>query len=226
MDQTTFAPSLAALRRLVYETLAREGRPPSVAECARRLGQSRARIEADLRRLHDRHALVLTPDGDAIRMAHPFSAAPMGFVVSAGDERWWGGCTWDSLGIAAALGRLVEVETVCLGCGTDIRFEAGPRRAPNADVVVRIPRPAAQWWDDVVWTCTRIRSFCTNEHAERYVSTVDEHLGELVPIEVMWRLANVWYGDRLARDYRQRTREASQSLLDGVGLTGEFWRLP
>jgi Alkylmercury lyase len=40
-------------------------------------------------------------------MAHPFSAAPMAFVVSPADghddRRWWGGCAWDSFGISAAL---------------------------------------------------------------------------------------------------------------------------
>ena len=144
MDPMGFAPSQADLRRLVYETLAREGRAPSVGECVRLLGRSREEVEADLRALHDRHALVLTVNGEAVRMAHPFSAAPMGFVVSAGDERWWGGCTWDSLGIAAALGRTVDVETLCPGCGAEIRFSAGPALAPEADVLVRIPRPAAR----------------------------------------------------------------------------------
>ena len=42
----------------------------------------------------------------------------------------------------------------------------------------------------------------------------------------MWRLARPWYGDRLASDYTPHTREHNQALLDEVGLSGEFWRLP
>jgi len=35
-------------------------------------------VRAALANLHAAHAIVLTPAGDAVRMAHPFSAAPMG----------------------------------------------------------------------------------------------------------------------------------------------------
>ena len=50
--------------------------------------------------------------------------------------------------------------------------------------------------------------------------------GELVDLPTLRRLARRWYGDRLSPDWRPRTREQSQAILDEVGLTGEFWRLP
>jgi hypothetical protein len=49
--------------------------------------------------------------------------------------------------------------------------------------------------------------------------------GELVSLDTLQELARRWYGDRLSPDWRPRTVEASQAILDGVGLTGEFWRL-
>jgi hypothetical protein len=49
--------------------------------------------------------------------------------------------------------------------------------------------------------------------------------GELVDLPTLRRLARRWYGDRLDPDWRPRTLEASQAILDEVGLTGEFWRL-
>jgi hypothetical protein len=49
--------------------------------------------------------------------------------------------------------------------------------------------------------------------------------GEVVPVEQLQRLAERWYGDRLDPDWRPRTREQSQAILDEVGLTGDFWRL-
>ena len=147
------------VRFAVYDTFAREGRPPSLAE----LGADAA---GPLRELHDAHAIVLTPEGDGIRMAHPFSAWPMGFVVRDGDALWWGGCAWDSFGIVAALGRRLEILTTCPGCGNELRYAASPDvlDAPEA-MVIRLPRPAAQWWDDVVATCTHIRAYCSAEHA-------------------------------------------------------------
>jgi hypothetical protein len=50
--------------------------------------------------------------------------------------------------------------------------------------------------------------------------------GELVDLGTLAELARRWYGDRLDPDWRPRTRMQSQAILDEVGLTGEFWRLP
>jgi hypothetical protein len=49
--------------------------------------------------------------------------------------------------------------------------------------------------------------------------------GEIMPIATLAELARRWYGDRLDPDWRPRTLAASQAILDGVGLTGPFWRL-
>jgi len=49
--------------------------------------------------------------------------------------------------------------------------------------------------------------------------------GELADLPTLRRLARRWYGDRLDPDWRPRTLEASQAILDGVGLTGPFWSL-
>jgi hypothetical protein len=100
-------PDPQAIRTIVYRTFAAEVRAPSPREIAREAGCPVDATGAVLRELAERRALVLTPDGDAVRMAHPFSAAPMAFVVSPADghddRRWWGGCAWDSFGISAAL---------------------------------------------------------------------------------------------------------------------------
>lgn len=206
-------PEAQRVRFAIYDTFAREGRAPSLAE----LGSGAA---AALRELHELHAIVLTDAGDAIRMAHPFSAWPMSFVVRDGDELWWGGCAWDSFGIVAALGRRLEILTRCPGCGTQLAYAASPEalEAPEA-LVVRLPRPAAEWWDDVVATCSHIRAYCS-------AACVDVDGGCVVPAERMWRLALPWYGDRLQRDWHPLPRERKQALLDDVGLTGPFWTLP
>ena len=132
---------------------------------------------------------MLTPAGDAIRMAHPFSAAPMGFVVRAGDQFWWGGCAWDSFGITAALDRQMEITTCCAGCGRKLVYVAGPATPPTLDAVVLIPRPAREWWDDVVATCSSIRVYCRRTEMPTHA--------ESVPVLTLWQLAQPWYGDRL-----------------------------
>jgi hypothetical protein len=221
-------PELAAARRVVYERFAQTGAPPSPAQVAAALGLDEEDARRRLAELHDRHQLVLGPGGDAIRMAHPFSAAPMAFVLRApGDDRlWWGGCAWDSFGIVAALGEELEITTRCPGCGRTLTYLAGPQAAPPQDLVVRLPRPAREWWDDVVATCSDIRMCCSAQHARDYVAAAGLPDGELVPAAVMWRLALGWYGDRLDPDYAPQDTAQRQAQLDAAGLTGEFWRLP
>lgn len=206
-----------SVRRFVYQTFAQQGRAPSPAELAGELELDPANVLRALDELHERHALVLAPAGDAIRMAHPFSAAPMGFVVRAGDQFWWGGCAWDSFGIAAALDRQMEITTCCAGCGRKLGYVAGPATPPTLDAVVLIPRPAREWWDDVVATCSSIRVYCRR--------TEMPPPAESVPLLTLWQLAQRWYRDRLDEDWTPQSTSARQRLLDDVGLTSPFWQL-
>ena len=216
MGDSWATPAARAIRDEVFSAFASEGRPPSPDELAGACGLEREQVENALRELHDKHAVVLTQAGDSIRMAHPFSAWPMGFVLRDGDRFWWGGCAWDSFGIMAAIGRSLEVTTTCPGCGATLRYSAPPD-AP--DLVVRIPRPAREWWDDVVDTCTHIRAFCSRDH-------IDEPGGSVVELERLYRLALPWYGDRLDPDWAPRPRDERQAILESVGLSGPFWELP
>lgn len=223
-------PKTRRVRDLVYETFALEGRAPSVAELARRIDSTVEAVQRDLHALAEDHALVLTADGDAIRMAHPFTAAPMAFVVTPldghDDRRWWGGCAWDSFGISAALHLDIRLDTACPHCGTHISFHTGPDTPPPAGLVVRFPKPAQQWWNDVVGTCTMIRMFCDRSHAEQWTEDNAPSSGRSVDATTVWRLAGAWYADRLHPEFQPHSREHNQRLLDECGLTGPFWRLP
>jgi len=50
--------------------------------------------------------------------------------------------------------------------------------------------------------------------------------GVTIPVATLAELAYAWWGDRLAPDWRPHTREQNQAILDGLGLTGDFWKLP
>ena len=49
--------------------------------------------------------------------------------------------------------------------------------------------------------------------------------GATIPILKLAELANAWWGDRLAPDWRPHAREQNQAILDRLGLTGPFWSL-
>lgn len=173
---------------------------------------------------------MLNRDGDAIRMAHPFTAAPMAFVLTpldgTDDRRWWGGCAWDSFGISAALHLDVRIDTTCPHCAAHLTLTVGANIAPPSELAVRFPRPAAEWWDDVVATCTMIRLFYTRTHAEQWTTEHAPGQGYVTDARTVWELAKGWYGDRIDRDFVPHTRDRNQDLLQRRGLIGEFWLLP
>ncbi len=49
--------------------------------------------------------------------------------------------------------------------------------------------------------------------------------GDLIPAETLWRLADAWYRDHLAPDWRPRTRDENRAILELLGLTGPMWAL-
>ena len=49
--------------------------------------------------------------------------------------------------------------------------------------------------------------------------------GVTITVTKLSELAYRWWGDRLDPDWRPRTLEQNQAILDDLGLTGEFWRL-
>jgi hypothetical protein len=68
--------------------------------------------------------------------------------------------------------------------------------------------------------------FRSEEHAARWLEAHRYDAGATIPVAKLCDLAHAWWGDRLAPDWRPRTRNQNQTILDGLGLTGEFWQLP
>ena len=66
--------------------------------------------------------------------------------------------------------------------------------------------------------------FRSEEHVERWLA--GRPAGASMPLAVLRKLAEAWYGDSVSPGWRPRTREQNQAILDGLGLTGEFWQLP
>lgn len=65
--------------------------------------------------------------------------------------------------------------------------------------------------------------FRSEEHVDRWLA--GRARGAVVPLLTLVDLAYAWWGSRLDPDWQPRSREQSQAILDGVGLTGPFWSL-
>jgi hypothetical protein len=68
--------------------------------------------------------------------------------------------------------------------------------------------------------------FRSEEHVQRWTGANNRAIGKIVSLDQVWRLANAWYTDPREPDWRPRSRDESQAVLAGVGLSGDFWELP
>jgi hypothetical protein len=66
--------------------------------------------------------------------------------------------------------------------------------------------------------------FRSEEHITRWLA--GRTPGATTSVGRLSELAHAWWGDRLAPDWRTRTVEENQRILDRLGLTDDFWRLP
>jgi len=67
--------------------------------------------------------------------------------------------------------------------------------------------------------------FRSEEHVVRWLGTNGYEPGATLSADAICDLAHAWWSDRLAPDWRPHTLDQNQAILDGLGLTGEFWRL-
>ena len=68
-------------------------------------------------------------------------------------------------------------------------------------------------------------AFRSGTHVDEWCRARGIGRGAVFSLEQCWRLADSWYGDRLAPEWRRRTPEEAETLFADLGLTGEFWRL-
>ena len=66
--------------------------------------------------------------------------------------------------------------------------------------------------------------FRSEEHVERWLA--GRSPGATIPVTTLAELASAWWDDRLDPDWRPHTREQNQAILEALGLSGDFWKLP
>jgi hypothetical protein len=66
--------------------------------------------------------------------------------------------------------------------------------------------------------------FRSEEHIARWLGGREP--GATISAGRLAELAQAWWHDRLDPDWVPHTREQNTQVLERLGLTGEFWRLP
>jgi hypothetical protein len=67
--------------------------------------------------------------------------------------------------------------------------------------------------------------FRSEEHVERWRRQWRQRRGALLSLAQGWGLAEEWYRDRLAHDWRGKTMEEAESAFARLGLRGTFWKM-
>lgn len=65
--------------------------------------------------------------------------------------------------------------------------------------------------------------FRSEEHVARWLEGREP--GATISMAKLCELGHAWWSDRLAPEWRPHTRNQNQAILEGLGLTGEFWQL-
>ena len=65
--------------------------------------------------------------------------------------------------------------------------------------------------------------FRSEDHIDRWLA--GRNPGATISIDELCRLAHAWWDDRLEPTWNPHTRAHNQEILDGLGLTADFWRL-
>ncbi len=66
--------------------------------------------------------------------------------------------------------------------------------------------------------------FRSEEEVDRWCALSGEPRGETLPLQQVWELSRIWYGNRLDPDFRGRTSEQAVEVFNQAGLASEFWR--
>ena len=68
-------------------------------------------------------------------------------------------------------------------------------------------------------------AFRSEAHADRWLAMRGLDRGGSCSLDTVWPLADAWYANRLARDWRRRPPEEAEALFHELGLEAEFWRV-
>jgi hypothetical protein len=140
------------VRAAIYSWFVERTEAPGVGALAAVLGEAPEAIRDAYGRLFRKRVLFLEPDGETIRMAPPFSAIPTQHRVHVGERTYFANCSWDALGIPAAMHAPAEVFSRCEQTLDPIHLRVSLEGPGPENVVAHFAVPAAKWWADLVYT--------------------------------------------------------------------------
>lgn len=70
-----------------------------------------------------------------------------------------------------------------------------------------------------------MRLFRSEEHVRTWSERSGIPVGASFGLDALWKLAQLWFHDRLSPAWRRRTIDEAHEIFATAGLRGGFWRL-
>ncbi len=85
--------------------------------------------------------------------------------------------------------------------------------------------PPAQFWDNVIYTCSNMLSFDSESAIDQWCKHENVPKTEVQPIVLIWDLAREWYGYYLSPQWTRKSKEQARNIFASVGLVSDFWKI-
>jgi len=220
------SPIILDLNQNILASIVDRGSASAISILAKSLGCSVRPIKQSLHALEDHHGVVLHHHSDEIWVAHPFSLAPTNFLVRSKTKEWWGNCAWCSLGVAALVGGDVQITTTLGANDKQITIEVKDGGVSHPDLLVHFPIPMSRVWDNVIYSCSMMLVFETEEQINIWCSAHNVAKGDIKRLAELYPFAAEWYGRHLDLNWKKWTVSEARELMDRHGFWGPIWSLP
>jgi Alkylmercury lyase len=218
------------VRKFVFDHFLRHSSAPALEEIAGGLRLSPAEALRSLRRLEAAHDVKLLPGTSRILMAFPFSAISTPYRVTRSQGgSYFANCAWDAIAFHPMLDEPVWIDSFCQHCARPLRFgvEGGQGHSLDGPVpIVWFGVPAADWWRDIVLTCSNAMVFFeSTSHLHAWTASEKPPRGAPLTVEQVVGISVPIYSRKMRLEYVRPSREVIQARFDELGLRGPFWRL-
>jgi Alkylmercury lyase len=140
------------LRTAVYRHFATTGRSPMLDSMREAVGATSEQVRDGYRRLYAKRMLLPAGDFESIRMAPPFSGVPTQHRAIVNGTEYYANCAWDVFGVVSALGGTGDVLSRCEQTLEALALRLSADGPPSSGWLFHCVVPAAEWWNDIVFT--------------------------------------------------------------------------
>jgi hypothetical protein len=213
-----------SIRLEVNRFIFQNGFAPTAEQLAEVLTLPAKEVERGLQLLAENHAIVLHPNSSEIWVAHPFALFPTLFWVKSHNKKFWSNCIWCSLGLASLINEDVDIFTKLNGEEDSIIIQIRDGKIVQNNYLAHFPIPAKHLWDNVIYSCAMMLVFSDEEEVDEWCRRHNKKKGDVVPLDTVWTLAKIWYGNYLSDNFKRKTKEIAEEMFVSVGLTSPFWK--